>query len=213
MIQITEWLREVLPSLPGCPEPSVVRALRDSAIEFCNRSLIWRHEVEPIPVVKGINDYDLDIPANTNIASFIRVRHAERNAPLELRTTDELDDMSPGWRGLVGIPQYFVQHGQFGIVLDRLPRETKRNVLAATLALKPTNTANSLPDVLYIDWKEEISNGARSRLMIDTNRQWSNPERAAIADREFSNGIQRAALKSRLGSGARDLSVRKRRTL
>lgn len=213
MIPITDFLPTVLPSLPGCPQNTVIRAVRDAAIEFCNRSLIWKHEVEPFPVVKGIGDYELDVPDEANVAGFVRVRHAERSVPLELRTTDELDDISPGWRTKVGVPQFFSQYGQFGILLDRLPKETRRNVLSATLALKPTATANNLPDVLFVDWKDEVVDGARARLMVDASRQWSDPERAAAAGANFRAGIQRAALKARLGSGARDLSVRKRRAM
>lgn len=211
MIAITSWLPDVLPSLPGCPEPSVIRAIRDAAIEFCNRSLIWRHEMEPIPVVKGIGDYELDVPRDANIAGFIRVRHSDRVRPLELRTSDELDDMSPGWRTAYGTPQFFVQHGKYGILLDRLPAETKRNVLSATIALKPSSAATTLPDVLYTDWKDQITDGARERLMVDVNRQWSDPARAEQSRMNFRAGIERAELKARLGSGARDLSVRKRR--
>lgn len=209
-VSLELWLPDVLPSLPGCPESTVLRAIRDAAVEFCNRSQIWRFEVEPFPVVKGIADYQLDIPAGTHIAAFIRVKHADRQRPLELRTTEELDDKSPGWRSMEGQPAYFVQHGVDGVLLDRLPKETRQNVLSATLALKPTNSATAVDDLLFFDWKEEIADGARSRLMGDANRQWSNPMLAQEKRKNFTSAIHRAALKARLGSGSRSLSVQKR---
>lgn len=210
---LEQWLPDVLPSLPGCPESTVLRAVRDSAIEFCNRSQIWRHEIEPFPVVRGIADYQLEIPAGAHIAAFIRVKHADRTSPLELRTTEELDDTSPGWRSLEGLPQHFVQLGADSILLDRVPPETRLDVLSATLALKPTNSAAAVADILYFDWKEEIADGARARLMFDANRQWSNPKLAVMKHERFQEGIHRAALKARLGSGARSLAVRKRRIM
>lgn len=213
MSSLDQWLPDVLPSLPGCPESTVLRAIRDSAIEFCNRSQIWRHEIEPFPVVKGIADYQLEIPDGAHIAAFIRVKYADRSAPLQLRTTEELDDTMPGWRSLEGLPAHFVQYGPDSILLDRLPKETKLNALSATLALKPTNTATMVADILYFDWKEEIADGARARLMFDANRQWSNPQLAAMKHERFQEGIHRAALKARLGSGARSLAVRKRRIM
>lgn len=210
-VPLESWFSDVLPLVPGCPMMVAKKAIVDSLREFCSRTQVWEHSVAPFPVVKGVADYRLMIPKDTEIAGFLSVYHKGRPRPLTLRSTRELDDQFPEWRTTTGLPSSFVQFNQNGLMLDRLPQKTERDVLSCTLALKPKSTTKEVADVLYADWKDGITYGAVKQLVIMPRKQWSAPELFDLYNNKFNIEVSRASVKARYGSGARSISVKMRR--
>ena len=54
-------------SVPGCPQPLMEQAIRNTAIRSCERTLFWRH-AEPVTVVSpGVHEYFYRKPQNTDV--------------------------------------------------------------------------------------------------------------------------------------------------
>jgi len=77
--------------------------------------------------------------------------------------------------------------------------------------LQPEKTATTLPDVLWNDHEDAISNGARCRLLRLPGRSWSNPELAGYYQREFEFGKSHGLGVTRHGRGTREARMRLKR--
>jgi hypothetical protein len=54
-------------SVPGCPPPTVIQYIRDSAIRVCERTLFWRYAVPLFNLQPGVHEYFYDKPSNTDV--------------------------------------------------------------------------------------------------------------------------------------------------
>lgn len=54
-------------SVPGCPPPTVIQYIRDSAIRVCERTLFWRYAVPLFNLQPGVHEYFYDKPTNTDV--------------------------------------------------------------------------------------------------------------------------------------------------
>ena len=63
MKALSAFYPRIMPYLPGCSEPFAAQVLLNSAIEFCESSLVLRQNLEPFSTVVGVTQYDLDPPS------------------------------------------------------------------------------------------------------------------------------------------------------
>jgi len=80
--------------------------------------------------------------------------------------------------------------------------------LVVWVYLQPEKTATALPDILWHDYEDAISSGARWRLLRLPGRAWSNPELAGYYQREFELGKSRGLGITRHGRGTREARIR-----
>jgi hypothetical protein len=57
----------VNPSVPGCPQPTMVQYIRDSAIRTCERTLAWRYQPPVFNLSPGVHEYLYSKPSNTDV--------------------------------------------------------------------------------------------------------------------------------------------------
>lgn len=55
------------PSVPGCPQYTMIQYIRDAAIRVCERTLAWRYTQPTFPLLPGVHEYLYDKPANTEV--------------------------------------------------------------------------------------------------------------------------------------------------
>lgn len=177
-VRFDEWVPEVVAQCPDVPRPLAVNAIRDSAIEFCTLSEIWRHELDAFPVTVGVRDYELDIPAGAYLVA-VKVLRFE-GSPLEPKSIDDLDLQDIRWRTRDGMPSAFVHRDIDQIALNRAP--TQEGSITGTVALRPSVSAIGMDSsILREGWKEAIASGARARLRRMPDKAWSNPQ-LSVAD-------------------------------
>ena len=168
MINYVEELEvEALIAAPGCPETLVQRMLRQSAADFYRDTKAWRTTTEAAPIIRGVREVELDIPANT---SMVMLFWAKLNGEqLQLISSQHLT-------GLVGRPVAIAIDGPGRTVqLDKVPEDSfLRNGLVARVAVAPTAALNDLPDELYAAHRDGILYGAVSRLLAMPNVAWGN---------------------------------------
>jgi len=86
------------PSVPGCPQPTIVQYIRDAAIRTCERTLYWRYQVPLFNLVPGVPRYVFNKPADTDVhAIFEAVVNCN---PLDRVTLEQAIHRYPCWADL-----------------------------------------------------------------------------------------------------------------
>lgn len=184
------WLDEVLLLVPGCLIPVAENAIRNAAIEFCRRTNAWRYDADPIVVVAGVADYDLDVPSGSGAAL---IRSAEFTtsggalAMLDPKSPDQLDEIMPGWKTEQSAVVYYTSPSPDVITLAGLPEEA--GTLKLVLALVPTRASTGIDQSIHEQHLDAITHGAAARLMAMPKKPWSDPNMAAYHAGEFANVI------------------------
>jgi hypothetical protein len=88
----------VAASVPGCPQPTIIQYIRDSAIRTCERTLYWRYQIPLFNLVPGVSEYAYNKPINTDVhAVFEAVVNC---SPLERLTMEKAIELYPCWADL-----------------------------------------------------------------------------------------------------------------
>lgn len=164
-------LAEALITAPGCPETLVERALRVSAHEFYRDSESWRVTTDPMPVIKGRTEVDLDVGLDLSVVRIFWVRLDGK--PLAAVSPRNLTDRFGTPRG------YAPNDALNALQLDAVPLESYlRNGLVANLALAPDNALNDIPMELFNAHRNGILYGAQRMLLIMPNVPWGDMQGA-----------------------------------
>lgn len=189
------YLTEVRPWAPGVPDPVAYKAIRSAAIEFCERTRLWKYE----------DDYDVTaedcgeiFTPNGSVLHDVEIMMFD-GRPLLPKTSRDLDAIMPRWR--LGIDQtsglslYFTQIEQnsFRIV------PANDGHINLCLRLKPSPTTMELPDFLANEYKEIIGWGALGRLLTTPGQSYSSPDLATYYRGLFIEKIDRLSTKGTTG--------------
>lgn len=202
MKDIEIFLPNIMPFAPGCAIPAAYQWIRQAAIEFCERTRLWRYA----------DEFDVtDDAAEALIAPYGAVVHEIEacsfdGQPLEPKTTAWLDSRENGWRDglLTGIPHYVTQIEPDTLRL--VPAMAGKVSLA--LRLKPTFDADELPDFLADHYRQTIADGALGRILLLPDQSFTNVDMGSAFGAAFqskldslsskgSTGQQRAPLRTR----------------
>lgn len=164
-------LAEALITAPGCPETLVERALRVSAHEFYRDSESWRVTTDPMPVIKGRTEVDLDVGLDLSVVRIFWVRLD--GEPLSAVSPRNLDSRT-------GTPKaYAPDDGFAALQLDAVPAENfLRNGLVVNAALAPDHALVDIPDSLFNAHRNGILYGAQRMLLLMPNVPWGDPRGA-----------------------------------
>jgi hypothetical protein len=167
-------LREFLPRLmvytPACSEPLAEQALLDSAIEFCEKTLVIRKYLEYIPVMPGVNEYEVDLPSKQYDLSRV-VSAALDSEAIGLTMADNRVFVTAH----SGKPQSVTvmeRECAVSLVFDKIPDDCYR--LDLDVALKPARNATQLDDDLYDRWMDAVVAGALARLYMVPGQPFSD---------------------------------------
>ena len=85
-------------SVPGCPQPTVLQHIRESAIRVCAETLGWRYEVPKFSLLPGVHRYYFRKPAATEVHAIFEVICNKR--PLDRLTLEDAIARHPEWADL-----------------------------------------------------------------------------------------------------------------
>lgn len=86
------------PSVPGCPQATMVQYIRDSAIRVCERTLAWRYEQPKFRLLPGVYEYLFEKPDNAAVHAIFGTMMNDR--PLEPVTLEEALRRYPMWANI-----------------------------------------------------------------------------------------------------------------
>lgn len=178
-----KFLGRMAPHLPGCPDFTMREALADSAREFCERTHLWREELDEEATV-----------ADQAVYQMFALAPIEKFLSFACDGTDIFPthpSMLPeGWREERGKPTHYFLVGDTDIQL--YPTPDTAYTLAATAVIKPKDTATGVESFLRDAHEDAIRSGAIARLMLIPGKDWSNLPLADIHNKLFEAGIDNA---------------------
>ena len=175
MKALSTFYSRILPFLPGCSEPMVDQVLIDSAIEFCENSLVLRQNLDTFYTVVGLTSYDLDPPSSQHNISrvvSVAVNGTDLSGGLAEAIRNDLPTANSIPRG------FYTDRTDNTFTLRLSPPPDKKYPVVVGVVLAPAITATQLDDDLYNTWIEPIVNGALSRAMMVPDQPFTNFARA-----------------------------------
>jgi hypothetical protein len=203
MASYESLIKEILPYVPGCPDPVVESHLRSATIEFCEKTKAYVQDLDPITSVSGIFEYDFDQPTGTSVHSILwMIYDGEDLDPISPRS---LELNYPDWRDRSTKPQVYLQKTADTFWVVPVPNSKITNGIQLSVALKPTRTTSNINTSFSNDYRDGILFGTLYRLLRVPSREWSDPSAASDYLGLFNVQVEAAELRARSG----DLGVRR----
>lgn len=176
----------VVPHFPNVPEPAIDRAILDGAIQFCRDSLVWQESTDPIQVIAGVAEYDVEPVSNAEPVRVLAAVKAHAHLDRALLAGSDITQ--------VGEVTGFVQPVPRIVRLVSVPEEGTSIVLR--VAIEPKDAATTLDDGLVRYWKEPIAAAAKQRLALT----YGDINQAQIAEQQYQFGLSRARAQAQVGA-------------
>jgi hypothetical protein len=201
-------------NVPGCAPLAIREALREAVDIFCEKTHVWQVECAPLGVFPNVADYEFPIDLDQRVVTVMSVKY--KDVPLQAVTTDDLDAAMPNWTaagtGATAMMfRVFLDDSAQFIRLFPTPTEAVSASLRIRVAVKPSSSAENIPDFFYEDWRRALASGAISRLCAVPGKDYSNPDLAVFHERLFQMGMGKAMNRQASGMARIGLRVRPRR--
>lgn len=201
-LDIAEYVRT---EAHGAPDFLVERAIRESVIDFCTKTDVYRLEPEDIQIISGIDEYDLSIPTGTELNHIIDV-YRNRQTLKPVSYTRLLEIRGNGTQK--GTPQYYSQRDNTVFYVAPVP--LNKETLKVLYSVKPTSTSTSIPDTIGKEYREYLVHGAVYRLQMMSDQPWSNMQGAQANKALFDQSCGVVMRQVRYGYGGGSLTVKSR---
>lgn len=198
MANFTDWYDEVLPHVPGCLQALALNAIRNSAIKFCERSLVWIDIPTPVDITNGVSSYAY-VPPDANTLVVQAVQAWGDGVKLVPKSPGELAVLYSDWRNVTGLPEFFTQDDERNLILVPQPIATVSLGLALRNAIKPTRASTTIDDRILEEYLEPIKEGALAEIMGSPGKPYTSGEGANYHAALFEKGIQAAAVRALKG--------------
>lgn len=183
--------QDLLPELPGVPEPMVERALLRCAQELCRRARVWTVWTDPVTIQDGTTEYDVELPEAG--AQVHVIERATRNG--------RFMEMVP-WTFLRAAPDE--PRAGARLVPGRISFQTSGLVpgdqIRFRVVLTPTDTANGVPDDVFDQNSDLLVAGIKARLMLTPNQPFTNFDLGAANASAWSAGVATAGVRTWRGN-------------
>jgi len=215
MASYEDFFPYVMTEVIGAPEPVVVQAIRNACIEFCEKSLILTRDHDPLTIVSGIVDYDLEPPTGYLVVkvqkAWLENNQIDPLAPDVIKDASVYNRLFSSYQSQASTPSAFLQKDARSISIWPVPDKQYKNGLTMRVALKPTRASTSIEDEVFEDYAEAIAHGAIYRLQASVGKAYTNPEMAAVNKGLFEQAINVARQRATHGHVRSNLSVKMRK--
>jgi hypothetical protein len=215
-VSYEDFFSWVLPEVAGCPEITAIQAIRDTVIDFCEKSLIHVVDHDPVKVIAKQSDYELDTPILGH--RIIKVMQAYyQGTMLEPVSPDDVTDPSVynqkigGYTASYSTPRGFMQKSWDTISLIPIPDQTVNSAVTMRVALAPLRTSTTCENFLLEQYAETIAFGAVAKLQLSAGKPYSNDKAATINNARYMVGLNVARQRGVRGFNRSTLSVQLRK--
>jgi hypothetical protein len=182
MASFDAFYPKIMVDAVGVPPDVLDKYIRDTARDFCQRTLVWRSTLAAINTVANTAEYTLTPPAQASIAMLIHAIYTNADGvSKELKgpvSEDNLNATDPTWRvRAAGEPELCLTETRGSIRLVPKPNTSVTGGLTARVALKPSQAATSLDDTLLEHYEDVIVTGAKGHILMIQDKPWSDVER------------------------------------
>lgn len=202
---------EVMPFVPGCTTAIAKTAIRNTVIDFCEKTLILQRDHDPVTVIYNIVDYDFEPPTNYLVSKIMKAWY--KDTELQPVAPDSISSAllyNSSFANAVKPnqdPSVYTQKDERTYSIYPFPKETVASALTMRVALKPTRSSTTIEDSIFEDYAEVIGNGAKYRLMMSPNKPYFTNGFNLFKDL-YEQGVNVARQKANRGFVRSDLKVK-----
>lgn len=193
LINIDEFLDDIMPQLPGCTEFLAQDKLRLAAIEFCRRSLVSQETIDELDL--EMDDPEVTVPAPNNSVKVYKIMWARiPHRTLSDYRRQGLANRHVNWDeiGSGEWPTGFIQTKKGSIQVIPTPDRDQDESLTVHAAFIPSRAATRFDAILLDEYREAIASGALSKLLNMRNEVWYDPNDAKVHAMTFAAEISNA---------------------
>jgi hypothetical protein len=212
---LNAFMSRIIPHVSGCPDVLAHEALVDTAIEFCEKTLIIQRTLPPISTIPDTINYTLTPPTEQLVhmvlSAWFKGALMEPVASQEVLNIQGFTTTVTGYEHLFrGDPTQYYWTAPSTLCVFPIPDETDADSILVRAATKPARSATQLEDALFNDWAEALAAGTLARLHATKDQAWSSADRALQRSREFRQFVQRARIEGATGRARTTLHVKLR---
>jgi hypothetical protein len=214
MVKIENFYPYVMPYADGASEMLVEQYLLDTAIDFCSKTLIVQRDLDPLTMIPGIVEYDLEQPPQQKIHMLMRAFHGASEIEIisqEMVATNPAHYGNWFYAGATvpeGTPNAIFQKNEKSLLVNRAPHDVEPIIITISAALKPARNATQLDDILYDDYAQVLALGTAARLLMLPGKAFSSPQMAVAYDVQYQQARSLAHLRAATSFGRGSLRVR-----
>jgi len=168
----------VQPYLPGCPEVVMRGHIRDAAIDFCERSEVWRYTFGPETTEDGERDYLIPVLSGALLENLTAFYLDGEEIP---RVSDLYTSVPPSHP--TGKPL------SYSLLSDQMvrfyPTPDGAYAFSGTAVLKPSLSSRAMENFIFETHGRHIACGAIASLAAIPEKEWSNLDLAAVYAAKF----------------------------
>lgn len=184
---------DVAPELSGAPLPMVDHWLRNTTIEFCDRTKALVVDLDPEDSVENQMEYELSMPTGTDIVEIIEVIF--NGVPLIPKSPAFLKEKYGDWKTKIGDPAFYTQQDNDNILLVPAPGAALVGSLKVKAAVKPNLSATGIDDWLFAKFRMALAAGVKGKMMLMDKKPWASPA-APVHLGTFEDAVSKATVKA-----------------
>lgn len=171
-------------SIPRCPVPYVLAALRQTAVEFFRDSEVWRKELAAISSVASQAAYKMVLGESSvdppDVWRIVTIE--DQGVPLEANTYN-LDFKET----TTGVYDYY-----FEFLTDYIPSTAVTNRYVPTVVLVPSASGGTMDVAVLNAWSRALTEGTLGTLFSMRSRPWSDAAEAAVHSNAYQGELASA---------------------
>ena len=195
---------EVLIDVPGVPADVALNAIRNTAIEFCDRTMCWVVDADPISSVAGQSIYQFEPENGSEVVGVIQAYY--NGVRINPMTASQLDNeysqpqstfvAGEPWNEQIGVPRYYLIEQPEEFILVPIPSESVDSAIKMKVSLKPTRTSSGMERWVIDKYFDTLAHGAKARLCAMHKKPWTDSGQANFHTEKFEQGITAASAHS-----------------
>lgn len=188
-MRYADFTDEIRRDCVEAPFETIERETRTAAIEFCQKSRFWtEHRVVEVKV--GESDVRLKPSQEGRVDQVLKADYLLNGSTYRLA---KVMDRRIGSVVDTGLPRAFSEGRKGTTPLIRLyPGSKEAASLDLYVVLVPQRDSRMIPDHIGEEWRDAIVHGALSRLLLQSGKPWTSPEKAAYHKHEFALAVRNA---------------------
>jgi hypothetical protein len=205
----SDWTPDVAIDVPGCPAPTIELAVKQTVIDFCERTHWLRRTPLPIDATSGAGAKSFGSPlivAGENVQAILKAWLS--GEPIEVVGPDDVEDDWPDWKTRVGDPERIVMESIDTYYIVPALAVTRAAALTLKIAVGYTLAATGCDDSIRQHWRDAIADGAKARLMSIPNQKWTSPELAGVWQQRYVSAVKGAEIRALRTPARRPLATK-----
>lgn len=210
---LSDFLPWVAPHVVSAPDPLIEQAVRDTCIDFCERTGAVQ-AIDAQNVVSGEPEYFVSAPTMQRLTAVLQVNYLD--SKLAYAPVDGVEHGAALRAGLDvvvdptrGTPRTYYQRTpqDEAIYLWPVPDQSVAGALSVRAAFAPTRTASRVEDVLFDTWLQTVVSGTLARLLMIPGQAYTSVVVAQQHAERYESEVTDARVAARRGAGRGSLRV------